>query len=164
MTKIKTMKENQLFKELNDKDIAILSQITLEKKIPKNTPIYVERMLGESFYIIKSGAVQITKNIRGMGEKEVVVLKEGDFFGELALLDGGARPVSARTVEDTELLIIDRDDFVKLMEKEPVTCARVQSAIVKLFAQRIRENLELFDEFIEWYIKENKQATKQDSR
>ncbi len=160
MTKIKTMKENQLFKELSDKDIAVLSQITLEKRIPKNTPIYVERMLGESFYIIKSGAVQITKNIRGLGDKELVVLKEGDFFGELALLDGGARPVSARTIEDTELLIIDRDDFVKLMEKEPITCTKVLSAIVKLFTQRIRENLGLFDEFIEWYIKENKQGTR----
>lgn len=160
MTKIKAMKENQLFKELSDKDIAVLSQITLEKTIPKNTPIYVERMLGESFYIIKSGAVQISKNIRGMGDKEVFILKAGDFFGELALLDGGARPVSARTVEDTELLIIDRDDFVKLMEKEPITCMKVLNAIVKLFTLRIRENLVLFDEFIEWYIRENKQGTK----
>jgi CRP-like cAMP-binding protein len=160
MTKIKTMKENQLFKELTDKDIAVLSQITLEKTIPKNTPIYVERMLGESFYIIKSGAVQISKNIKGVGDKEVFILKSGDFFGELALLDGGPRPVSARTVEDTELLIIDRDDFVKLMEKEPVTCMKVLNSIVKLFTQRIRENLVLFDDFIEWYIKENKQGKK----
>ncbi len=160
MTKIKAMKENQLFKELNDKDIAVLSQITLEKTIPGNTPIYVERMLGESFYIIKSGAVQISKNIRGLGDKEVLILKSGDFFGELALLDGGPRPVSARTLEDTELLIIDRDDFIKLMEKEPVTCTKVLNAIVKLFTQKIRENLVLFDEFIEWYIREKKQATK----
>lgn len=160
MTKIKTMKENQLFKDLNDKDIAVLSQITLEKTIPKNTPIYVERMLGESFYIIKSGAVQISKNIKGLGEKDVFVLKPGDFFGELALLDGGPRPVSARTIEDTELLIIDRDDFLKLMEKEPLTCIKVLSAIVKLFTQRIRENQALFDDFIEWYIRENKQGTR----
>ncbi|HEY4716757.1 MAG TPA: cyclic nucleotide-binding domain-containing protein [bacterium] len=156
MSKIKAMKENIFFKDLSDKEIAIISQITNEKTIPNHTPIYVERMLGESFYIIKSGSVQISKQLSGTGDKEVLQLNAGDFFGELSLLDGGSRPVSARAIENTELLVIDRDDFLKLIEKEPLLCAKILSAIIKLFSKRIRDNLPLLDEFLEWYIREKK--------
>ena len=153
MAKIKTLKESELFKDLSDKEIAVISQIATEKTIPENTPLFVENMLGESLFIIKSGSVQISKVIPGVGEQNLLSLAPGDFFGEMALLNGGARMVSAKTEEKTELLIISRDDFKGLLEKEPACCLKFLQGIVGVFTNRIRGSSQLINEFIAWKAK-----------
>ncbi|UCD84020.1 MAG: cyclic nucleotide-binding domain-containing protein [Deltaproteobacteria bacterium] len=153
MAKIKTLKESELFKDLSDKEIAVVSQIATEKTIPKNTPLFVENMLGESLFIIKSGSVQISKVIPEEGERNLLSLGPGDFFGEMALLNGGARMVSAKTIEETDLLVINHDDFKALMDKEPAGCLKFLQGIIKIFVNRIRDNTQLINEFIAWKAK-----------
>ena len=153
MAKIKALKETELFKNLTDKEIAVISQVVTEKTMPKNTPLFVENMLGESLFIIKSGSVQVSKVIPGIGEQNLLVLGAGDFFGEMALLNGGARMVSAKAVEETELLIITRDDFKGLLDKEPASCLKFLQGIITVFINRVRGSNELISEFIAWKSK-----------
>lgn len=153
MAKIKPLKENELFKEFSDKEIATISQIVGEKAFPKGTPIFVENMLGESLFIIKSGSVEIRRNMGGLGDSLVTTLGPGEFFGEMALFEGGPRLVSAKTQEDTELLIIAGDDYKALIEKEPLTCLKLFLAIIKVFTKRIHDILPLAEEFLSWKVK-----------
>lgn len=153
MAKIKPLKENELFKDFSDKEIAVISQIVNEKTYPKGTPIYVENMLGESLFIIKSGSVEIRKNLGQGGDQLVSTLGEGEFFGEMALLEGGPRLVSAKTHEETELLVVSGDDFKALMEKEALVCLKLFLSIVKVFTKRIREIMPLAEEFLAWKVK-----------
>jgi CRP/FNR family cyclic AMP-dependent transcriptional regulator len=153
MAKIKALKETELFKDLTDKEIAVISQVVTEKTMPKNTPLFVENMLGESLFIIKSGSVQVSKVIPEIGEQNLLVLGHGDFFGEMALLNGGARMVSAKAVEETELLIITRDDFKGLLDKEPASCLKFLQGIIAVFINRIRGSNQLISEFIAWKSK-----------
>lgn len=153
MAKIKPLKENELFKDFSDKEIAVISQIVSEKTYPTGTPIYVENMLGESLFIIKNGTVEIRKNLGPVGEQLVAALGPGEFFGEMALLEGGPRLVSAKTQQEAELLIISGDDFRALMEKEPLTCLKLFLSIIKVFNKRIREIMPLAEEFLSWKTK-----------
>lgn len=153
MAKIKPLKESELFKDFSDKEIATISQIVSEKAFPTGTPIFVENMLGESLFIVKSGGVEIRRNIGGVGDQLVMTAGPGDFFGEMALLEGGPRLVSAKTQEDTELLIIAGDDFRALMEKEPLTCLKLFLAVIKVFTKKIRDIMPLAEEFLSWKVK-----------
>lgn len=150
MAKIKPLKECPLFKDFSDKEIALLSQIVSEKKIPAGTPLFVEGMMGDTLFIVKKGLVRITRNIPDLGEMELIQCQDGEYFGEMALIDGGGRAVSARTVDDTELLTIDREDFTKLKKKEPAVAVHLVIAIAQSLGRKTQENLGLIDEYIVW--------------
>lgn len=69
---------------------------------------------GQAFYVIANGRVKVTKGRRTEAE-----LGHGDFFGELALLDGGARTRSVVALTTLEAIRIDRPSFRRLLRKEP---------------------------------------------
>lgn len=150
MAKIKPLKECPLFKDFNDKEIALVSQIVSEKKIPGGTPLFVEGMMGDTLFIVKQGTVKISRNVTGLGEVGLGEYVDGEYFGEMALVDGGTRAVSARTVEDTELLTIDREDFQKLRKKEPAVAVQLAVAIARGLGMKTQKNLGLIDEYLVW--------------
>ncbi len=77
------------------------------KKIPLNTVLFHEGDAGEEMFIIQSGRVKISKRIRGV-EKTLATLEKGEFFGEMAILNDKPRSASAETLDDCDMLVIDR--------------------------------------------------------
>jgi CRP/FNR family transcriptional regulator len=152
MAKIKPLKDCKLFRDFADKEIALISQIVSEKKIPEGTPIFVEGMLGDTLFIIRKGLVRISRNIPEVGEMELGIIENGGFFGEMALVDGGSRAVSARTLKETELLTIDREDFLKLIKKETAVAMQLVMAIAQGVTEKTRQNLALIDEYLKWRL------------
>ena len=72
------------------------------------------------------------------------ILGPGDFFGELSLLDGGARSASAVTLETTETLTLDRDPFVAILERHP----EVASGLLMVLGNRLRRTDELIQDIL----------------
>ena len=160
MAKIKPLKDCLLFRDFSDKGIALISQAVSEKKIPKGTPIFVEGMLGDTLFVVKKGKVSISRSLPGVGEVELGVIESGGYFGEMALIDGGNRAVSARTLVDTEVLTVDRDDFLRLVEKEMLVAMRLVMAIAKGITNRTRDNLSMIDEYLTWRLGKKEEAQK----
>ena len=73
---------------------------------------------GDSFYIIKSGAADVYILIEDK-ETMVATLKENDFFGEISLLTGEPRSATIKVRENSEMLVLTKEDFVELLTKEP---------------------------------------------
>ncbi|MFO8057268.1 MAG: cyclic nucleotide-binding domain-containing protein [bacterium] len=138
MTKIKPLRDNVLFRDFSDKEIAVLSKYMEEKSIAAPTPLFLENMPGESMFIIVSGAINIAK-MRGEGETETLMtLGAGDFFGELALVENGPRAVSALTAQDSQLLVMKRSAFEKMMEESPQIAVKVVMGMYKTVTSRIK--------------------------
>lgn len=150
MAKIKPLKECPLFRSFSDKEIAVISKIVSEKKIPAGTPLFIEGMMGETLFIIKKGSVQTSRNIPGAGEMELAIIRSGEYFGEMSLLNGGAREVSARTVEETEFLTIDREDFQEFLKAEALVALRLVLALALNLAEKTRGGLAQIDEYLAW--------------
>jgi uncharacterized membrane protein len=92
-----------------------------------------------AMYVIRSGKIAISV---WTGENEEVILSvlhEGDFFGELSLLDNSQRTATAKAVGQVELIEISRDDFFKLLRLKP----DVGISIMAVLAQRLRTTNEL---------------------
>ena len=106
-------------------------KIGYEKKLTPGEIIFKEGDAGNEMYLIKSGSVKITKRIGGK-EKVLAVLKEGDFFGEMSVLDGSLRSASATTEEETELITIDREAFLAQARKNPFIQYVIETLIKRL--------------------------------
>jgi CRP/FNR family cyclic AMP-dependent transcriptional regulator len=104
------------------------------KKIPANTVLFQEGDAGEHMYIIQSGRVKISKRIRGV-EKTLATLEKGEFFGEMAILNDKPRSATAETLEECDMLVIDRKTFDALIRGN----AEIAVRFIKRLADRLRE-------------------------
>ncbi len=95
-------------------------------------------------YIVKNGIVQLS--VRSADGRDVVLdqLAPGEFFGEISLLIGGHRMVTATAKTDCELIEIMRRDFIKLQNQKPQVCLKLVIAIINQFSKKLtgcREHL-----------------------
>jgi CRP/FNR family cyclic AMP-dependent transcriptional regulator len=91
----------------------------MEKKLNPGDILFKEGDKGKMMYLIREGKIKITK---GTGEEErtLAVLKDGDFFGEMAIIDGSPRSASAIAVTPTSLLVIDEETFKAKLRENPL--------------------------------------------
>lgn len=108
------------------------SDSTFTRTYPKNTMIFAESMPGKELYIIQKGSVKISKLVGGT-EVLLAVLKPGDIFGEMSLIENKPRSASAIAYEDTVLLAVNKDNFARMVTTQPQIVAR----LTQLLAERI---------------------------
>lgn len=102
------------------------------KRFKSDTMIFSESMPGDELYIIQQGSIKITKIIDD-SEVLLAVLKPGDIFGEMALIEDKPRSASAIAYEDTTLLSINKSNFSQIIAAQP----QISERITTLFAERI---------------------------
>ena len=103
-------------------------------KYRKGDVIFREGDLGTEMYIIQSGKIRIYKDIDGY-DQTLTVLEKGDFFGEMAILEGLPRTATAEAEEDTELIRINSANFVAMIKANPEIAIR----IMRKLSLRLRE-------------------------
>jgi hypothetical protein len=96
--------------------------------------IFKERDSGADMYIIRNGQVELLKQ-HGGAERQILLLEAGDFFGEMSLLEGEPRELSARAVGPVELLRIDASTFDRIVQEAPEIPVRMLRKLCK----RLRE-------------------------
>jgi len=110
------------------------------KTYKKNEVIFAENSSGNEMYVISSGEVRISSERSG-DELELAILKEGDFFGEMALVDSEPRVAKATAVADgTCLIVLDHDKFLHLVTYKPDFAL----SIIQTQCHRIREIYKLY--------------------
>lgn len=129
------LKSISFFSDMSEYDLQQIAEITEEKTYAEGDTIIEERTSAERFFIIYSGKIKITKQFEDGEEFVLAVHSNGDFFGEMALLDEGPRSATARAVEPTTVLEITRPNFETLLYKAPV----VAYHIIRELSSRLRE-------------------------
>ena len=105
--------------------------------------IFREGDLGTEMYVIHQGRVEILKRVEG-GETQLAVFEQGDFFGELSLLDEEPRSASVRALEDSTLVRISSATFIQMLTETPdirVRMMRKLSARMRATDQRLQQDL-----------------------
>lgn len=140
---IKILKQLDLFKGLNEADHSeILKRMTLEY-YPKNHVIFREGDPGDAFYAIKRGMVRIFHDAAGQKPVEdVAMLSDGDFFGEMALIEDNPRNSTAQTIEESEVFKLNKKDFIALVSSDPNMSSRISSEFLTRLKSNIRREKE----------------------
>lgn len=136
-----------IFSELEADVLKKIADIGLERKYTKNAIVFLEEEIGAILFIILSGRVKVVRTDDDGKEVILSILGQGDFFGEMALLDGLPRSATVVALDKSDLFIIHRREFLNLLEKSP----KVATALLRELTHRLRksneqiENLSLKD-------------------
>lgn len=127
MTNVYVLQQVDIFEELTTDQLKLIDNISSEKVYHEGEIIFEENSPSREFYIIMDGEVQIQVDPDTIGDGRqddyqpttIAVLRRGQSFGEVAIVDPGLRSASARCgSESCKLIVIARKDFVKLLEDD----------------------------------------------
>jgi len=131
------LKKNKLFKDLPDDIIEYLSNYINLREFKKGRIIFFEGDKGKILYLIKKGKISVIKN-----NKVVAQLSDGDFIGEMALIEESERSATCRAEEDTELLLFTKRAFDEIFEKNSKAACLILKEVAKILSERLRETTE----------------------
>lgn len=108
-----------LFEHASRNILESLAQRLRRRRFRRNEVIFHQGDPGDSLHIVAAGAVKIVLPSAEGEEAIIATLREGDFFGELSLLDGAPRSATATALEPSETLVLPRPIFRQLMQDDP---------------------------------------------
>lgn len=113
------LKISQLFAGLNESALADIETATSYRRAPKGELLFSEGDPATSFFVVGEGKVKVFKLSPDGKEQILMIAKPGDTFAEAAIFNDGRYPADAEAIEDTELLVVNRDRFVALLGRNP---------------------------------------------
>ncbi len=132
------LKEVEIFAGLSDEDFERIERIAEPVVLDADTVLFEEGDPGDRFYVVVRGAVELTKNGSADDSKRLAVLRKGQAFGEMALLNDAPRSASARVTEQSYLIGISRDAFLEAIEPESLAAKLLRNLSKALWATSIR--------------------------
>lgn len=130
------LKSIPLFADLKDEILEKIFSLMQKKEYKRNNIILMEEDVGDTLFILNKGSVKITRLSDEGREVILSILGEGDFFGEMSIFDGESRSANVVALEDSEVFILKRGDFLDLLEKHP----KIAIALLEEMALRLRRS------------------------
>jgi CRP-like cAMP-binding protein len=113
------LKQVPFFSGLNNAELNKVLSIAGVKKYASGQMVFAKADLGNNFFVVKSGRIKIFTTVGAGKKKTFAFLQKGNFFGEMSLLGGKTRSASAQAVEDSELFVIPKKSFTRLILDNP---------------------------------------------
>lgn len=151
---IEALRSVPLFASLDDEAAKDLRNLLSDKVVPQNTRLFRQGDKGDAMYLIESGRVRISLRDDDKQEVTLAELAQGDFFGEMAIIDGRQRSADAHVVEDARLAILSRDAFLSFVRTNPDVALEMLSALT----DRLRRTDELLRSRVSRNVNEEAQA------
>jgi CRP-like cAMP-binding protein len=132
-----------LFSNLKDKDLATIESLVKERKYARGEIILRQGEEGIGLFIIKKGKVKVSKTLASGKTIDIAVHSDGEYFGELAMLDNKPRTATVTAIEDTEVYIMTYWEFKALLESKPEIALSLLPVLVERFRETNEQLLEL---------------------
>ena len=136
MKKIELLQSVSIFWDLNEDDLGHIAAKMVAKQFENGNYIFLEDSDGEQCFFVLEGSVKVTRLSKDGREVILAMLNEGDFFGEMSLLDGESRSANVIALEKTKVLTLDRNDFIAVINDYPSIAVQ----LLKELARRLRKS------------------------
>jgi len=131
-----TLQAIPFFSCFSNEDLSTIEQIIMEKSVRKNDVILWEEETKDYMYIVFSGKIKVVQMGPEGKEQILVIRKKGDFFGEMALLDGKTQPATVVAMEDATVGLVSKNDF----ETHFLNNDKVLKEFISMLCERLRES------------------------
>jgi uncharacterized membrane protein len=145
---LEALRSVPLFAGLDDQAARELRNLLKLQDVRRDTVLFRAGDSGDAMYLIETGRVRISVHDEDKEEVTLAELAGGDFFGEMALIDGKQRSADARVIEDARLAILDREKFLAFVRSNPDVALEMLSAVTDrlrrtddLLRRRVSRNL-----------------------
>jgi CRP/FNR family transcriptional regulator, cyclic AMP receptor protein len=128
------LREIPLFSRLDDKALGNLEKAAIRRAYPKNTILISKGDKSDQLFVVLKGKLKVS--ITDASGKEIIMslLGAGDYFGEMAMIDGESRSATIVTTQASEVLTISRDDFHRTLMSSP----ELMFELLKVLARKVR--------------------------
>ncbi len=129
-----------LFKTLGFEETLSLASITHLEKRAEGNAILEQDSLGSALFVIKEGKVAVRRREADGSMKELAVLREGELFGEMSLIEDQLVSADVVALSPVELLVLPRRAFEVLMEKHPPLASKIYRTFCKSLSDKLRKS------------------------
>ena len=136
MEKIELLQSVSLFWDLPKEQLGYIANQMIPKKYTSGEYFFLEDSEGEQCFFVIHGSVKVTRLSKDGREVILAILSEGEFFGEMSLLDGDARSANVIALEDTKVFTLNRQDFLNVIKENPL----IAIELIKVLGQRLRKS------------------------
>ncbi len=126
---LEALRSVPLFASLDDDSAKDLRSLLSERNVPSNTLLFNRGDEGDAMYLIENGRIRISVVDDDKKEVTLAELAQGDFFGEMSIIDGRQRSADARVIEDCRLAILSRPAFLSFVRKKPDVALEMLGAL-----------------------------------
>lgn len=147
------LKNMTIFSDLDDRALASLGNLFVQKDYQSGNIIFEEDSRGNSMMVIMSGEVRISQRADADSEEALIILKKGDLFGEMALLEDLPRSATAIAHTPVILLEITRKKFVDFIKTDYKSGVGILWRLARILSARLREadqKLKAFISLTKW--------------
>lgn len=147
------LKRLNLFSDLEGPSLLKLSKNFKEKVFKEGDTVFTEDSIGNSMMIITSGEVRVSQKSDPGNEEALIILKKGDLFGEMGLLEDLPRSATVIAHTNVVMLEIARTDFLDYLNKEPEAGVKILLKLSRILSSRLRETdtkLKTFISLTQW--------------
>ena len=141
------LKNVSLFAGLDAVEIQALAEVAMVRHVPSDAIILLAEEEGDTLFVIVNGRVKVTVMSEDGREVILSILKDGDIFGEMSLLDGKPRSASVISTAKTELILLRRPDFLSRLSRFPEMASKMLATLAERLRRTNRqvESLALLD-------------------
>ena len=136
---LEALRSVPVFASLDDEEAASLRDLLDVRHAPAGSVLFRAGDAGDALFLLEAGRVRMHLRDTDGDELTLAELARGDFFGEMALLDGKPRSANATVIEDARFAVLARNDFIEFVRANPDVTMKMLSAIT----ERLRRTDEL---------------------
>lgn len=134
--RLRELEKMPLFVDLTRREIKVVDGFMHERNYLEKEVVFDEGEKGEAFYVVLDGKVLICR--QGETDTPIAEMGNGNFFGELALLDDAPRSAQALASENCTLLVLFRGDFLGLMQSHGLIASKIAMQLARHLGIRLR--------------------------
>ena len=149
---LKAKQKEAVFKEqgIGDQEMKMLTRFSTEQLYNQGESIFREGDPGDRLYVVAEGAVMISKHIENVGEEALAVLRRGEFFGEMSLVDGEPRSADAKAHQGgATVLVIKRNILKEILNMDTATACSFLQLLYRILNSRLHE---IRDKIYQWKV------------
>jgi len=116
-----------LFRDLADDELGQIGALMIERRYARGEMVFAEDQTGQSMYLVKEGRVKVSRWLPSGRELILAFHPTGDYFGEMALIDGMTVPATVTAVDASTILSLDRGQFLGLLRERSFAMALLRT-------------------------------------
>ncbi len=128
-----------IFKNFHPNELLLLAQHLKDRRFKENEVIFREGEGGQSCFFVVFGAVAVLKDLPQGGHQTLAMLKSGQLFGQVSLIDGQPRSATCVSVKRSLLLELSKDDFDRMFSMKEIFAFRFQDYLTRVMVDQVRK-------------------------
>jgi CRP-like cAMP-binding protein len=138
MIKADLLKQQVLLEDIDMEGLKKISKILKKHSFKKGEQLFKENDDTKGLWLINSGKIEISRVTADGWRQTLAVLTPGHFFGELSIIENRRHVASAVAIEETELLLLPKEDFERLFQEDMALACNIIKRIAIVMSKNLR--------------------------